>query len=89
MESVHGVLEDRLYRHISARVFIVTIGLLLVLGVAILISSVAFLHASNNGESDRCTGPCKHRLQQSNQELPGLEANPTTPTINGSKSSFL
>lgn len=86
MESFHGVLENRLYRHISARqwVLIVTIGLLLVLGVGILISSVTFLHATNNGEPDRCTGPWKQRLQESNQGLPGLEANPTTSAYGGS-----
>ncbi|XP_052680596.1 uncharacterized protein LOC128161359 isoform X2 [Crassostrea angulata] len=86
MESFHGVLENRLYRQMSGRqwVFIVTIGLLLVLGLAILISSVTFLHASNNGESDRGAGPWKHMLQQSNQERPCLEANHITPAINGS-----
>uniref|UniRef100_K1QVL9 Uncharacterized protein n=1 Tax=Magallana gigas TaxID=29159 RepID=K1QVL9_MAGGI len=57
-------------------VFIVTIGLLLVLGLAILISSVTFLHAPNNDVPDRCAGPWKQSLQESSQGE--LETNPTT-----------
>lgn len=81
MDSFNEVLEKGPYRQISTRqwVFIVTIGLLLVLGVAILISSVIFLHATKDGEPDRCTGPWNQRLQQSNQGLSSLETNPTTP----------